>query len=381
MSERTQHPQRYDEVLFHLFVETVADYAIFAMDRQGHVVHWNEGAARLTGYSAADVLGYRLDAIFTPEDRQAGTPRMELETAERFGRAADERWHVRKNGGRFWGLGVVTPIRAPDGALLGFGKIMRDRTDLKELEVALKRQNEALARADEHKDQFIATLAHELRNPQSVIANCAGLLRRYSGDDTHLQAVADMIERQVRQTTRLVDDLVDLARSTHGKMQLDLQRLDLRELVRAAAETMSSLIDERRHSLHVIHPDTPVEIDGDAGRIQQILINLLTNAARYTAPGGRISLSVAVEGGDAVVRVQDTGAGIPPEQLASIFELFTQAHAQNVESRAGLGIGLALVRELVSLHRGTIQARSDGPGRGSEFIVRLPSATKQPGSD
>jgi PAS domain S-box-containing protein len=380
MQERIQPPQRYDEVLFHLFVETVADYAIFAMDPQGHVVHWNEGAARLTGYSESEVLGERLDAIFTPEDRAAGAPRIELETAERLGRAADERWHVRKNGGRFWGLGVVAPIRASDGALLGFGKIMRDRTDLKELEVALKRQNEVLARVDEQKDQFIATLAHELRNPQSVIANCARVLHRYAGDNANLAALAAMIERQVRQTTRLVDDLVDLARSAHGKMQLDVQRLDVRDLVETAAEAMSSLVDERRHALHVSLPDTPVEIEGDAGRIEQVLTNLLTNAARYTAPGGRIGISVASEGGDAVVRVEDTGAGIPPEQLASIFELFTQAHADNVESRAGLGIGLALVRELVSLHGGTVQARSDGPGRGSEFIVRLPS-TKPPTSD
>src|SRR5688572_29085934 len=255
MPEQPQPPQRYDEVLFHLFVETVADYAIFAMDPHGRIVYWNEGAARLTGYSEAEVLGGRLDTIFTPEDREAGAPRIELETAERLGRAADERWHMRKGGGRFWGLGVVAPIRSPDGTLLGFGKIMRDRTDLKELEVALKRQNEALARADEQKDQFIATLAHELRNPQSVIANCARVLHRYAGDNANLHAMSEMIERQVRQTTRLVDDLVDLARSAHGKMQLDVQRLDLRALIQTAAEAMSSLVDERRHDLHVTLPD------------------------------------------------------------------------------------------------------------------------------
>ena len=358
--------------LFYQFVQTVQDHAIFAMDVQGRILHWNVGAVHIMGFGASDVIGRQLNDIFTEEDRDAGIPQLELETAARMGRAADERWHVRKDGSRFWGLGTVTAIRSPDGELLGFGKIVADRTDLKELQDALQGRNDALAQADELKNRFLATLAHELRNPQSVLSNSAGVLRRYAADDAHLQTVAEMIERQVRQTQRLIEDLTDLARSSRGRIELRVQPLDLREMARLAAEAVQSVMAERRHELSTLLPDLPVPVDGDADRIQQVMINLLRNAARYTPPGGRISLSVGAEGEEGVVRIHDTGLGIPPGQLAEIFELFTQVHPDHIESRAGMGIGLALARELVELHGGTIQARSDGVGKGSEFIVRLP---------
>ena len=372
MPDPRQLPPAYSGELFYQFVQTVQDHAIFAMDAQGRIVHWNAGAALIMGFDASDVVGRELHDIFTPEDCEAGIPRLELETAAHMGRAADERWHVRKDGSRFWGLGAVTAIRAPDGALLGFGKIVADRTDLKELQDALQSRNEVLAHSDELKNRFLATLAHELRNPQSVLANSAGVLRRYAAGDVQLQAVADMIERQVRQTQRLIEDLTDLARSSRGRIELRTQPLDLRDMARLAAEAVQAAMSERRHDLAMVVPDLPVPVDGDADRIQQVMINLLRNAARYTPPGGQISLSVSAEGQEGVVRIHDTGVGIPAGQLAEIFELFTQAHPDNVESRAGLGIGLALARELVELHGGTIQARSDGIGKGSEFIVRLP---------
>ena len=342
------------------------------MDPLGNIVHWNAGAERIMGFAASDVLGRELNNIFTEEDCNAGIPRLELETAERMGRAADERWHVRKDGSRFWGLGTVTAIRGPDGALLGYGKIVADRTDLKTLQDTLQSRNDDLARADELKNRFLATLAHELRNPQAVLANSAGVLRRHGASDGKLQAIADMIERQVRQTQRLIEDLSDLVRSSRGRIELRMQPLDLREMARLAADAVQSAVTERSHELVTVLPDVPVPIEGDADRIQQVMINLLRNAARYTPPGGRISLSAAAEGQEGVVRIHDTGVGIPPGQLAEIFELFTQVHPDNVESRAGMGIGLALARELVELHGGTIQARSDGVGKGSEFIVRLP---------
>ncbi|HEX4969582.1 MAG TPA: PAS domain-containing sensor histidine kinase [Steroidobacteraceae bacterium] len=372
MSDPTQPTSVAGEALFLQFVQTVEDHAIFVMNPEELILYWNAGAQRIMGFGASDVVGRKLHDIFTQEDCDAGIPRLEIETAMRVGRAADERWHVRKDGSRFWGLGAVTPIRAADGTLLGFGKIVADRTDLKELQDTLQARNDALARADELKNRFLATLAHELRNPQSVLANSAGVLRRHAASDTQLRTVAEMIDRQVQQTQRLIEDLSDLARSVRGRIQLRLQRLDLRDIARVAAEAVQSAVAERRHLLGTSIADSPVLVDADADRIQQVIVNLLVNAARYTPPGGRISLSVAAEGEMGVVRVQDTGAGIPPEQLAEIFELFTQVHPENVESRAGMGIGLALARELVALHGGTIQARSDGLGKGSEFIVRLP---------
>jgi PAS domain S-box-containing protein len=372
MPDARQPSPAYCEELFYRFVQTVQDHAIFAMDPQGRIVHWNAGAAQIMGFDASDVLGRELPDIFTQEDCDAGIPRLELETAERMGRASDERWHVRKDKSRFWGMGAVTAVRGPDGALLGFGKIVADRTDLKELQDTLQSRNDALGHADELKNRFLATLAHELRNPQSVLANSAGVLRRYAAGDVQLQTVADMIERQVRQTQRLIEDLTDLARSSRGRIELRMQPLDLREMAQLATEAVQSVMTERRHDLATVLPDLPVPIQGDADRIQQVMINLLRNAARYTPPGGRISLSVAAEGWEGVVRIHDTGVGIPAGQLAEIFELFTQGHPDNIESRAGMGIGLALARELVELHGGTIQARSEGIGKGSEFIVRLP---------
>jgi PAS domain S-box-containing protein len=372
MPDPRQPSPAYGEELFHQFVQSVQDHAIFAMDPQGRIVHWNAGAAQIMGFDASDVVGRELPDIFTPEDCNAGIPRLELETATRMGRAADERWHVRKDGSRFWGLGAVTALRGPDGALLGYGKIVADRTDLKELQDTLQSRNEALAHGDELKNHFLATLAHELRNPQSVLANSAGVLRRYAAGDAQLQAVAAMIERQVRQTQRLIEDLTDLARSSRGRIELRMQPLDLREMARLAAESVQAVVAERRHDLATVLPDLPVPVEGDPDRILQVMINLLRNAARYTPPGGRISLSVSAEGEEGVVRIHDTGVGIPAGQLTEIFELFTQVHPDNVDSRAGMGIGLALARELVELHGGTIQARSEGIGKGSEFIVRLP---------
>jgi PAS domain S-box-containing protein len=335
-------------------------------------VHWNAGAAFIMGFAPDDVVGRELPDIFTEEDCAAGIPRLELETATRMGRAADERWHVRKDGSRFWGLGTVMALRGSDGALLGYGKIVADRTDLKELQDTLQSRNETLAHGDELKNRFLATLAHELRNPQSVLSNSAAVLRRYAAGDVQLYSVAEMIERQVRQTQRLIEDLTDLARASRGRVELRVQPLDLREMARLAAESVQAVVAERRHELATVLPDLPVPVEGDPDRILQVMINLLRNAARYTPPGGKISLSVAAEGEEGVMRIHDTGVGIPAGQLRDIFELFTQVHPDYVDSRAGMGIGLALAREFVELHGGTIQARSDGIGKGSEFIVRLP---------
>ena len=255
------------------------------MDPLGNIVHWNAGAERIMGFAASEVLGRELNNIFTEEDCNAGIPRLELEAAERMGRAADERWHVRKDGSRFWGLGAVTAIRGPDGALLGYGKIVADRTDLKTLQDTLQSRNDDLARADELKNRFLATLAHELRNPQAVLANSAGVLRRHGASDGKLQAIADMIERQVRQTQRLIEDLSDLVRSSRGRIELRMQPLDLREMARLAADAVQSAVTERRHELVIVLPDVPVLIEGDADRIQQVMINLLRNAGALHAAG------------------------------------------------------------------------------------------------
>jgi PAS domain S-box-containing protein len=363
--------------VFCAMIERVEDYAIFAMDLDGRIAHWNVGAREILGYAPEEIFGKPVDLIFTPEDIADGAPQQELRGAATMGRAADERWHVRKDGSRFWALGIMVPLRAKDGALIGYGKFLRDRTDLKQLQETLLAQNEMLKKADDAKNEFLAVLAHELRNPLSVIATSARLIHRRSKDDAMLVNESERIRRQIQQAQRVVDDLADLARARRKGLRLEQQTIDLRLIARDAAQAVLGPGDDQRHQLEMFFTETPVDIEGDPVRVNQILVNLITNAVRYTPAGGRIGVSVNSEGGDAVVRIKDTGIGIPPEKLNSIFDLFTQGHADRRESQAGLGIGLNLARELVMLHGGTIQALSEGPGKGSEFLVRLPLKARE----
>jgi len=361
---------------FCAMVERVEDIAIFAMDLVGRIVHWNVGAERILGYESGEILGQPLDRLFSAEDVAAGAPQSELREAAAMGRASDERWHVRKDGSRFWALGVLVPLRDTQGTHVGYGKFLRDRTDLKQLQETLLAQNETLKQADDAKNHFLATLAHELRNPLSVMLTSAWLLHRRAKDDELLKAETERIQRQIRLAQRMVDDLADLSRARRKGLALEIRSIDLRLVAREAAQSVFGPEEKQRHRLEMFLTETPIEIIGDPERVNQILVNLLTNAVRYTPAGGVVGVSVNSEGGDAVIRIKDTGIGIPPDKLSTIFDLFTQAHIDRTESRAGLGIGLNLARELVSLHKGTIQASSEGLGKGSEFVVRLPLAER-----
>jgi signal transduction histidine kinase len=235
-----------------------------------------------------------------------------------------------------------------------------------------ERAEAALKEADRHKDEFLAMLAHELRNPLAPIQNATHLLRHEPLQDGQLQWAREVIERQLAQLKRLVDDLLDVSRITRGKINLQTQRVELAPLVARAVETVQPLIDERGHELTVGLPDRPLVVLGDPARLTQAIANVLTNAAKYTDAGGRISVTVAARGREVEVVVQDTGIGIPRDQLPLIFDLFTQLEEDRGMAQQGLGIGLALVRRLLQMHGGSIEARSEGPGKGSEFRIRLP---------
>ncbi|HSN19873.1 MAG TPA: ATP-binding protein [Usitatibacter sp.] len=239
----------------------------------------------------------------------------------------------------------------------------------------LGRRAEALREADRRKDEFLATLAHELRNPLAPLRNAVEILRTPEAAPDMRNRALDMMERQLRQMVRLVDDLLDVSRITTGKLAVRRAVFDLREAARDAIETVRPFIDSRRHELEVRMSEEPLAVDGDRARLGQVLGNLLHNAAKYTEPGGRITLAVGREGPDAVVRVRDTGIGLDERSLASIFDMFVQVDRSLTRSQAGLGVGLTLARRLVALHDGTITAYSEGLGRGSEFIVRLPLAS------
>ena len=233
----------------------------------------------------------------------------------------------------------------------------------------------ALQEADRKKDSFIATLAHELRNPLAPIRNAVQLLRKRGPDDPQLVWARDVIDRQATQMGRLLEDLLDVSRLTRGEFPLRTERLSLATVVEQAVEIAQPLIDEHGHALSVELPPAPLHVDGDLTRLAQVFSNLLINAAKYTPGGGRLGVTVTPAGSDVEVRVRDNGIGISPEQMPRLFEMFSQGDWLAERARGGMGIGLSLARGLVERHGGTIQARSAGVGRGSEFAVRLPVAT------
>jgi PAS domain S-box-containing protein len=364
--------EHQDEALFRDAVEAVQDFAIFLLDHNGCITSWNSGAEYILGYKASEIVGQPLGRLFTPEDEAGGEHEQELLTAASQGRAANERWHMRKDGTSFWATGVLTSLRNATGGLKGFVKIIRDRTDWKEIEKTLSGRAEALLAAEERKNLFIATLAHELRNPLAPIVYSVQILRRRVGDHHNLCEPLDIIEQQAEQIRRLVDDLLDVVRARTGKVVLNKQVVQLGVVIQRAVDAVQPLTESCNHAVHVSLPQEPIWLDADLLRLQQVFVNLLNNAAKYTEEGGSIWVSTTVEDGEAVVRVRDTGVGIPTEMLPHIFDLFTQADDNPHRTHGGLGIGLTLVKNLVELHGGTIQVHSEGPGKGSEFTVRLP---------
>ena len=249
-----------------------------------------------------------------------------------------------------------------------------ERTNIAlQMEVADRtRAEDALKEADRQKDEFLAMLAHELRNPLAPIRNGVSLMKTKAMDDPHLLQARDIIERQLGHLTRLVDDLLDVSRITRGKITLARERMPLGELVARAVETVAPSIEERRHELVVEDIDRHLAVYGDGIRLTQVLSNVLSNAAKYTDPGGQITIGSRRRGRNVEIAVRDNGIGISPEVLPRIFELFTQLDHRTERAQSGLGIGLALVKRLVEMHSGTVVAHSEGPGKGSTFIVSLP---------
>ena len=234
---------------------------------------------------------------------------------------------------------------------------------------------EELTTANRRKDEFLAMLGHELRSPLAAIRNGIHLLSRQARDTPAPQELRAMLERQVRRVTQLVDDLLDVSRITQGRLHLQRERTDLRDVVRNAIQTLESDIKQRNHRLTTVLPDAPVWLQADPGRLEQVFVNLLANASKYTDMGGELTVVVHVRDGQGVVRVRDTGIGIAPEVLPQLFGLFRQADRAAPRSQSGLGIGLALVRDLVESHGGSVTGASAGLGQGSEFTVCLPRET------
>jgi PAS domain S-box-containing protein len=294
--------------------------------------------------------------------------RRSLETGQDF----ESQYRLRHHSGDYrWVLGRAVPVREGDQIIrwLGTGTDIHDHRKAQE---GLERSERALREADRRKDEFLAMLAHELRNPLAPIGTAAQLLM-LSSDPARTRAVGEVIGRQVRHMTELVDDLLDVSRVTRGLVQLEIETINLKEVINGAIEQVRSLIDARRHALRTRLAAADVWVEGDRTRLVQIFANLLNNAAKYTPDGGEVDLDLEVEGKGAVVHVRDNGQGIENRLLPHIFDLFTQAERSPDRAQGGLGIGLALVRSLVSLHGGSISVASEGRDRGATFTVRLPA--------
>jgi PAS domain S-box-containing protein len=369
--------QRYEEALrqseerFRLLVDGVVDYAIYMLDPEGVITSWNAGAQRIKGYRHEEIIGKHFSRFYSESDIDAGKPWETLAIARRTGRAEEEGWRKKKDGDRFWARAIVSALYDADGRLRGFAKITQDLTE--------RRHIQDLENAARNVNEFIATLAHELRNPLAPIRTAIEVMAKAPPGDPAHETMRRTIDRQSAQLARIVDDLLDIARITRGGLKIEHNQLDLAEVVRHALETAMPAVEAGSHRVEVDVPDNRLTVFGDLQRLAQLVANLLNNAARYTPRGGRIAVSARAEGSRAALRVRDNGRGIEPQFLERIFDMFVQGDAAAPRIGGGLGIGLALARRLAELHGGELEAHSEGANQGSEFVLRLPlSQASQP---
>ncbi|HVS77221.1 MAG TPA: PAS domain S-box protein, partial [Steroidobacteraceae bacterium] len=355
-----------------------SDDAIVSKTLDGTIRSWNRAAEQLFGYSAEEAVGEPITLIIpaerTEEEAQILGKLRRGERVDHF-----ETVRVAKDGRRIDVALTISPIRDANGIVIGASKIARDITERKASEQAqqrtiaeLTRAEEALREADRRKDEFLAVLAHELRNPLAPIRFAVAMARKEATREAGRRQAQAIIERQVEHMSRLLDDLLDVSRITRGTLILRRSPVDLASVVAAAQESARPIVEVRGHTLVVKLPGERIPLQVDPVRLAQVLANLLVNAAKYTDAGGRIELGARREGAELVVEVRDNGIGISAEMMPRIFTLFAQASPALERSEGGLGIGLALVRGLVELHGGTVSAHSRGAGQGSEFQVRLP---------
>lgn len=423
---------RLSEERFRLLLENAHDYAIFLLDTDARVVRWSAGAQKILGYQEAEILGQSGSIIFTPEDRQQGVDKEELNKAATQGQAEDERWHIRKDNSRFWASGIMTSLRDQTGQLQGFAKIMRDFTERKQAEEerAQLLESEQAARAEAEaanrmKDEFLATLSHELRTPLNAMLGWTQLLRTRKFNETTTAKALETIDRNTRSLSQLIEDVLDVSRIITGKLGLNIYPIEIIPIIEAAIETVQPAAEAKHISLQFLSnpsqhtqdksqqpesiiplfpfspsplfpispsPSPPLSpfplfpispspqplrqspflVLGDTNRLQQVFWNLLSNAVKFTPKGGKVEISLDIIDSLVQVEVSDTGQGINPEFLPYVFDRFRQADGGITREHGGLGLGLAIVRHLVELHGGNVYAKSQGIGQGATFVVELP---------
>jgi PAS domain S-box-containing protein len=349
-----------------------SDDAIISKDLNGFIQSWNKAAERLFGYTAEQAVGRHITFLIPAERAEE-----EDQILARL-RAGERVYHfdtvrVRRDGQPVHVSLTISPLRDEAGRIIGASKIARDITDRKLAEERTYKLLTLLKEADQRKDEFLATLGHELRNPLAPLRNVLEIFKHGEGNGHLMEQVRSTLERQLGQMERLVGELLDVGRISRGKLDLRKQCVELASVIDQSVEVCRQLAERSRHELNVSLPPEAIYLHADPVRITQVFANLLTNARKYTEPGGRIWLTAVRQSRDVVVNVKDTGVGIPPDKLGSVFEMFAQIDRSLERSQGGLGIGLSLVKRLVEMHGGSVEAYSAGLGRGSEFVVRLPA--------
>jgi PAS domain S-box-containing protein len=358
---------------------------IITIDHRGAIIEFNPAAEKMFRWARSEAIGKPFVEMFIPpplNEKHWQALIHYLSTGDGPILAKRLELHARRSDASEFPVELaITRIPFPGPPM--FTGYIRDITERKRLEDELRGRAEELLAADRRKNEFLATLAHELRNPLAPIRNGLQIWRLGHSDPEMMEQARDMMERQLSQMVRLVDDLLDLSRVSRGTIELRKERIDLAKIVQQAVETSRPVIEQAGHELTIHLPPSTTYVDADLTRMAQVFSNILNNAAKYTESGGHIRLSVERHGDEAVVSVQDDGVGIPADMLPNVFDMFTQVDRNLERSQGGLGIGLSIVKRLVEMHGGDIEVKSDGHGTGSEFIVRLPVALSvlQPQSD
>lgn len=355
-----------------------ADDAIVSKDLNGIVTSWNRGACAMFGYTADEMVGQTIRKLL-PTDRQQEEDYI-LDQLRR-GEKVDhfETLRVRKDGTVFPVSLTISPVRDRDGVIVGASKIARDITRQKAAHAELVRANEELRRADQLKSEFLATLSHELRTPLNAILGWVHVLRTSgSADPQELQMGLDVIERNARAQTQMIQDLLDVSRIVSGKVVLDLQELRLEGVVEAAMQSLLPAAQTRNIRLTSAFSSIEGIVMGDRDRLQQVFWNLLSNAIKFTPKGGRVHVTLGRKASHVEIVVTDTGQGIRADFLPHVFERFRQADGSTTRKHGGLGLGLSIVKQLVELHGGEVQAFSPGEGKGATFVVNLPVMASRP---
>jgi PAS domain S-box-containing protein len=347
-----------------------SDDAIVSKTLDGIVTSWNPAATRLFGYEPAEIIGKPLTTITPPE---LHAEEIELLARLQSGEQVDhyETVRVAKDGRRIEVSLTLSPIRDEEGAIVGASKIARDIT-------RRKRHEHLLREADRQKDEFLANLAHELRNPLAPICAAAELLKHAKSLEPELRAATAILERQARHLRHLVDDLLDMSRITSGRIRLQPEPIELAELLQGVVENYRQAAEATRHRITLTTAGTPVHVSGDRMRLMQIFANILHNAVKYTPPGSRIEIALQTENRQAVISVRDDGMGIAAEMPEYVFAPFAQRDRSLEHASVRVGIGLTLARKLIELHQGRIEARSAGGAKGTEFLIHLPTTAAAP---